>query len=452
MVDDARGADQEVQGKDPILTRQFHIDERVDDPRLELGGLTQTKEAMRDQSWFPVVDGFLQDVRLATRSLRATPIVTAVAILSLGLGIGANTALFSLVNALMLRALPVAAPDRLAVLSGGIPSFPWVPMLQGYNDATWTAVRARADEFDGSAAWFPARLDLSRGGEIQPVDTLLVSGSYFATLGVRAYLGRVIETDQEAVAVLGYAFWRQHFGGRSDVIGQPLVVERVPFTIVGIAPDRFFGTEVGRTFDVALPMRSVVQMGRASVLNAMITRILIRLKPHQSFDAATRRLRALQPEIRRAAMPDAAPNAGLNTPYTLTAATFGTSALRDRYARPMLVVFAVVALVLLVACANIANVLMARATARRRELAVRRALGAPSGRLARLLLVESVLLGACGAVVGLLIAQWGARLIVDQLSSPFARIALDVAPDMRVFLFTTVATAMTVSVSPLALE
>jgi putative ABC transport system permease protein len=439
---------------------QFHIDERIDDlvrsglprgdaerqARVEFGGLVQAKEAIRDQSWLAVVDGFHQDVRLSIRSLRVTPIVTAVAILSLGLGIGANTALFSMVNALMFRALPVVAPDRLAVLSGGITSFPWVPTLQGYNNGTWTAVRDRADEFDGTGAWFPQRLDLSRGGEIHPVDTLFVSGSYFATLGVRAYLGRVIETDDEPVAVLSYAFWRQHFGGLAGVIGQPLVVERVPFIVIGVAPDGFFGSEVGRTFDVALPMRSVVQMGRASVLNAMITRILIRLRPHQSIDAATTRLRALQPEIRRLTMPDAADNAGANTPYALTAATFGTSALRDRYARPMLVVFAVVALVLLVACANIANVMMARATARRHELAVRRALGAPSGRLARLLLVESVLLGACGAVVGFVIAQWSTRLIVDQLSSPFAHIALDVAPDLRMFVFTTIVTAITVLV------
>ncbi|MGH9421661.1 MAG: FtsX-like permease family protein, partial [Thermoanaerobaculia bacterium] len=206
----------------------------------------------------------------------------------------------------------------------------------------------------------------------------------------------------------------------------------------------FFGTEVGRTFDVALPMKSVMRMGRASVLNAMIMRILIRLRPSQSIEAATTRLRALQPEIRQASMPDAVPNAGLNTPYTLKPATFGTSALRDRYARPMLVVVAVVALVLLVACANLANVLMARATARHHEIAVRRALGASAARLIRLLLVESLMLGSCGAVLGLAIALWSARLIVAQLSSPFASIALDLTPDIGMFAFTTTVTIVTI--------
>src|SRR5204863_10199247 len=176
--------------------------------------------------------------------------------LSLALAIGANTAIFSLVNALMLRPLPVAAPERLAVLSGGIPTLPWVPPLLGYNYPIWAAIRDRAAEFDGSAAWFLQRLDLARGGEIQPIDTLFVTGQYFQTLGVGACLGRVIERDDEPTAVLSYSFWQQRFGGRADVLGQQLLVERVPFTIVGVAPNAFFGTEVGRTFDVGSSART----------------------------------------------------------------------------------------------------------------------------------------------------------------------------------------------------
>lgn len=391
----------------------------------------------------------MQDLRLALRSLRATPIVTLVTILSLSLGSGASTALFSLINALMLRPVRVAAPHRLAALSGGIPTYAWVPALQGYNVATWTAVHERSSEFDGSAAWFLQRLDLARGGEVQPVETLFVSDQYFETLGVGAFLGRVFQRNEEGGAVLSYPFWQQHFGGRADVLGQPLFIENAPFTVVGVAPQGFFGTEVGRTFDVAVPMQAVVPMGRTSLLNAMITRILIRLKSDQPIEAATARLRVLQPEIRQMGFPGAV-NPGLDIPFTLVRADTGTSVLRLRFGRPMLVVFAVVILVLLVACGNLANLLMARGVARRHEIGVRRALGATRGRLIRLLLCESMLLAVCGSFFGWVSAQWGARVIVSRFSTPLARFALDTGPDVRVLQFTASVAVLTVLLCGLA--
>lgn len=389
----------------------------------------------------------MHDLRLAIRSLRATPIVTLVTVLSLALGVGASTALFSLINALMLRPLGVASPERLVALTGGIPRFPWVPALQGYNVATWAAVRDRTGEFEGSAAWFPQRLDLARGGEIQPVDTLFVSERYFQTLGVASVLGHVPGHDEERSAVLSYAFWQARFGGRADILGQQIFIESVALTVVGVTPQGFFGAEVGRTFDVAVPMQAVVSMNRGSLLNAMITRILLRLSVGQSLETATAQLRTMQPEIRRIVFPNVS-NPGLDAPFTLIRADTGTSVLRDRFGRPMLVVFGVVTLVLIVACANLANLLMARSSARRHDLGVRRALGASRGRLIRLLMGESVILAAGGSLLGWMFANWGARTIASQLAP--LRFFLDTQPDLRVLAFTAVVAVLTVFLFGLA--
>ena len=373
--------------------------------------------------------------------------MTVVAIVSLALGVGACTTLFSLINALMLRPLGVAAPERLTALTGGIPAFPYVPALQGYNVATWDAVRDRTGAFAGSAAWFLQRLDLARGGEIQPVETLFVSDGYFQTLGVPAILGHIPNANEQRSAVLSYTFWQRRFDGRSNVLNQQVFIEHVPFTVVGVTPPGFFGTEVGRTFDVAVPIQAVVPMGRASLLNALITRILVRLKEGQSLEAATARLRAMQPDIRRIAFPTMS-NVGLDTPFALTRADKGTSVLRDRFGRPMLVVFAVVTLVLLIACANLANLLMARGSARRHEIGIRRALGASRGRLIRLLVGESVLLAASGSLFGWLFAEWGAPAIASQFSA--LRFSLDSRPDLRVLGFALFVAVLTIFLFGLA--
>lgn len=241
----------------------------------------------------------MNDLRFAVRELRGAPVVTAVAILSLALGIGANTAIFSLVNSLLLRPLPVIEPERLAVVSDAR------AMRQGgtaaWNYAIWDQIRQRAQAFDGACAWWAERLSLApRGGETEPVDAMWVSGDYFKTLGVRALLGRTITSEDDApnsgrdraVAVLSYELWQRRFGGAASVIGMPLVVERVPFTIVGVTPPDFFGAEVGRTFDIALPMNAEPLIrGSESRINPQrgfyALTVLLRLKPDQSTDAAT---------------------------------------------------------------------------------------------------------------------------------------------------------------------
>ena len=204
----------------------------------------------------------LNDLRLAFRALRASPIVSIVAALSLALGIGANTAIFSLVNGLLLRALPVVEPQRLVTISSDMAIRLGFKAGLGWNYALWDQLRQRAQAFDGALAWSMPRFNLSAGGEMQPVDGLVASDSFFTTLGVKAALGRTFTTADDVraggpdgpVVVISDRLWRRRFGGSAGIVGKPLLVEGVPLTIVGVTPPEFLGLETGRSFDVPLPL------------------------------------------------------------------------------------------------------------------------------------------------------------------------------------------------------
>jgi putative ABC transport system permease protein len=396
----------------------------------------------------------VNDLRIAIRTLRATPVVTVVVILSLALGSGANTAMFTIVNSLLLRALPVERPDRLVLLQSD-PSDPSVNRGAPWTNPQWEQLRDRhADLFQTTFAFSrrTTRFNLAQGGRTDFVDGVFASGQYFDALRVAPMLGRTFTTEDDRrgggpngpVAIISHGFWQRRFGGSVDVIGKTQTLDRVSFTIVGVMPSDFFGTDVGSMSDVILPIgtESLIR-GRDSALDRSGTYwllVMARLKDGQTVASAEQALRGVQPQIREATMPTnvraEARARYLATPFGVQPVAGGTSSMRGRYRQPILAIMAVVALVLLIACANIANLFLARAAARRHEFSVRLALGASRWRLARQQLVESLLLSSAGCVAGLAIARWASDLLVRQLSTHANTVFLDTHLDWRVLAFT----------------
>ncbi len=396
----------------------------------------------------------MQDLRDAVRALRAAPLVSAVAILSLALGIGANTAIFSILNSLLLKPLPVREPSQLVVV-GAVDQAEWF----AFSYPVWKGIQERRI-FDQAFAWGTDRVGLSETGELEFAEAIWATGDVFDVLGLPAALGRTFDARDDRrgggpdgpVAVIAHGFWQRRFGGAPDTIGRTLTIERVPYTIVGVTPPGFFGAQRRRRVrrhpsnrDRTAPRAYRLldfnpQRGRGC-------RSWRGARPGQTAESLTAGLRAAQPQIRAATMPDFTHaedrDAYLRADWIAREAPAGVSRLRRQYGPALLTLLGVVGLVLLVACANIATLMLGRSAARRYEFSVRRALGASRGRLVRQLLAESLLLSAIGAALGFAFARWGSRLLVAQLSTWASTAVLDLSVDWRVLGVTAAATIAT---------
>ncbi len=386
-----------------------------------------------------MVDGLTQDIRYALRALRRSPGFTAVAILSLALGIGANTAIFSLIDAVMLRALPVSHPEDLLQVTMGTQQF--------FTNPVWEQVRDRQDVFSGIFAYGRWAFNLAKSGETHNVTGQYVSGEYFGTIGVRAALGRTLTASDDrhgcaATAVLSYGFWQREYGGRTDLIGKTIPIDGHPFAIVGVAQPGFTGIEVGSAVDVLVPIcAEKIVHGEQSLLNKNYAlgwgwlQVVGRRKPGISTSQATARLGTLAPAIFGATPPQdwrvEDREAYFRNALKTEPAANGLSYLRRQYRHSLLVLMGIVGVVLLIACCNLTNLLLARSSAREREIAIRTALGSGRGRLVRQMLTESVLLAGGGAVLGVVVAKLSTRLLVG-----FLDIHLDLTLDGRVLAFT----------------
>ena len=407
-----------------------------------------------------MMESIIQDIRFGVRMLLKNRGFTAVAVLSLALGIGANAAIFQLVNAVRLKALPVRNAEQLANIRltnmdaarGNKPS-PYSSM----TNPIWEQIRDRQEGFSGVLAWSRNDFNLAQGGEIRWAKGLWVSGDFFNVLGVQPELGRLLSTadDQRGCsapgAVISHSFWQREYGGDANVLGRKVTLNDNSFEIVGVTPASFFGLEVGRTFDVALPIcADAIIAGKNNRLDSGVNWWLMvtgRLKPGWTMQQATAQLQSISPSLFQQTLPANYPavsvNKYLESRLEAVAGATGYSTLRENYERPLWLLLAIAGLVLLIACANLANLLLARASTREREIAVRQAVGASRARIVRQLLVETLLLTVMGTALAALLAQGLSRFLVSLIGTGANTVFLDLTPDWRVLGFTAGVAALT---------
>jgi putative ABC transport system permease protein len=432
---DLRAADKQARGLAP--------DAAVAAARRQFGNAAQLGESSRAAWGWTRPDSWWQDIRYGLRTLAANPGFTATAVLSLALGIGANTAIFSILNAVLLRSLPVEDPRRLVQVRPGPAGD------DEFTNPIWEQVRDRQQAFSGALAYAPDRFDLADGGESHFAAGLWVSGDFFQVLGVPAIEGRTFtgEEDRRGIpplAVVSYNFWKRQFDGDPGVIGKTVRLNRHAFEIVGVTPPWFRGLDTDWGFDVAIPLscEPIFHPGH-SMLDERADwwlRIIGRLPPGESIEQAHDRMRAIAPEIFHATVPQdftaEMQNGYLKNSFFLKPAATGFSEMGAQYRTALYTLMAIVGVVLLIACANIANLLLARATARQREFSVRMAIGAGRARVIRQLMTESLLLSLFGTAAGLVLALWSSRLLIHLLSTTRHPLDIDLSLDARVLAFT----------------
>jgi predicted permease len=421
--------------------------------RRKFGNPTQIREEIYRMNTIGFLETLWKDLRYGARLLRLSPGFAAVALLSLALGIGANTAIFELLNAVRLSSLPVENPQQLAsveILNREWYSGSYTGRYSNLSNPLWEEIRERQQAFSSIFAWGPETFNLAQGGETQPAEGIWVSGEFFNTLGVPALLGRVIAPGDDRLGcgspgvVISYSFWQRQFGGDTSVVGRRLTLQGHPFEILGVTPEGFFGVEVGRRFDVAVPICSEPTLrgegSRMDMPHHWWLAVMGRLKPGWPVERANAHINAISPSLLEATIPPAFTPERVKRylEYKLgaVAAESGFSSLRQSFSAPLWLLLTIAGLVLLIACANLANLMLARASAREREVAVRLALGASRGRLVRQLLSESLLLAVAGAAAGVVVARGLSRFLVSFLSTKGDPLFVDLSLDWRVLAFT----------------
>ncbi len=401
----------------------------------------------------------MNDLKFAFRQLLKNPGFAAVAVLTLALGIGANTAIFTVVNAVLIRSLPVKNPNELVqVLVTGLSGQPNYTFSYPFYERLRDGGRSLSGLFAAGGVGREDRMIVPNGGnaEVEFVRAQAVSGNFFSVLGVPALLGRTItDTDDrpgnpQAVAVISHSFWQRRFGGDASVVGKTISFDDVPFTIVGVTPPGFFGFQPGDNPDLWWPLQIAPQVGRGLNEGSGWLRLMGRLSPGVEREQAEAELAVTYQHYRdefaasRTAKWSAEQRRGFFAlKFQLWPGHAGWTGLRDQFRQPLLILMAVVAAVLLIACANVASLLLARAAARRREFSIRSALGAGRLRVIRQLLTESLLLAAVGGLLGLLFAQGGTHVLLAFMRLQDDPVSFNVAPDARVLLFTITASLLT---------
>ena len=468
---------------------RYHLDRRVMDlvqsglderearrrAAIEFGGMAQVQETVRDTWRWRWLHDIARDFRYALRLLRRSPGFTITAVASLALGIGANTAVFTVIDAVLLKTLPVRSPEELVLLRWAVPEGRGPIGAHWVDGSSWPDRGRRV----GTSFSYPTFEEIrSRGtGEGKPLSAVLaftdlrdfsviangdaslaagqlVSAGYFETLGVRPAVGRLFDRSDDQpgaapVCVISERYWKRRFGGDASIPGKAIVVNGAPTTIIGVTPAEFFGVRPGSAFDLALPLslepivlRMDPTVSLSTARDHWWVQIIGRVGAHDR-----RRSQSVLEGIFRQTTASGAPARAKDgealASLELEPAGKGLSELRREFSRPLFILMAMVGLVLVIACVNVANLLLARSATRQREIGIRLAVGASGWRVVRQLLTEAMLLGCLGGVVGCVLAWWGSRLLVALISPRDNPILLDLNPDPRVLGFAAAACLVT---------
>ena len=409
------------------------------------------------------MDTLWQDLRYGIRTLVKNPGFTVIAVMTLALGLGANTAIFSITDQILLRMLPVEKPEEIVVLRSPGPKSGRVSsdgdMATSFSYPLYKEIRDKNNVFSGLLARYPVSLSVAGEGQTERADGELVSGNYFEVLGVRPALGRLFTDEDDRVAgagevvVLSHGYWSRHFGADPNILNKTLTVNGVLMTVVGVAREGFTGVQVGQTPQLFIPMSMKAKMtpnwdGLNEHKDYWLA-IMGRLKPGLTSEQAEKAFAPIYAQILEEVLPLAgkfSPEGQqrfLTKPMLLDPGSRGRPILQRDAKEPLFILMGMVGLVLLIACANVANLLMARGAARQREIAIRMAVGAGRWRLVRQFMIQSLVLSLIGGAVGLLVASWTVSVLIASISGNFGAEGLSDKLDLRLLGFTLILSFVT---------